>query len=275
LWPVLDRLVASPVRAAFGGRMRVMASGGAPLDPEVCRFLVGLGLPLIEGYGLTETAPVVTATPVGASVPGSVGRPLAGIDLKISPEGELLVRTPAVMLGYWKDAPATQRALTADQWLATGDLAEVADGHMFLRGRADEMIVLSIGEKVNPSLLEAEITRDPLLEQAALVGHRRPYLSAIIVLNREEWLRFAQANGEDPARPNAPSAQQRVLARLDAILSAHPRHARVRAVHLTLEPWTIKAGLVTPTLKIKREAVQRLFAREINAMYEAHRSERG
>jgi long-chain acyl-CoA synthetase len=274
LWPVLDRLVATPVRAAFGGRMRVLVSGGAPLDPEICRFLLGLGLPLVEGYGLTEAAPVVTATRIEASVPGSVGRPLAGIDLTITAEGELLVRTPAVMLGYWKDVAGTQRALKADHWLATGDLAEISDGHMFLRGRVDEMIALSIGEKVNPSALEAEITRDPLFDQAAVLGHRRPFLSALVVLNREEWDRFAEANGDDPAQPNAPTANDRILARIGAILSRHPRHAQVRAVHPTLDPWTIKAGLVTPTLKIKRDAVQRLFTREIEALYETHRSER-
>ena len=112
--------------AAFGGRLRVAVSGGAPLDAEIARFLIGVGLPLVEGYGLTETAPVVTATSLEDSTPGTVGRPLQGVDIRISPQGELLVHSPSIMTGYWKDDAQTARALDSAGWLATGDLAEFA-----------------------------------------------------------------------------------------------------------------------------------------------------
>jgi long-chain acyl-CoA synthetase len=270
LWPVLERFVANPVRAAFGGRIRVLVSGGAPLDGEICRFLLGLDLPLVEGYGLTEAAPVVTATSLDESVPGSVGRPLQGIELKIAADGELLVHTPAVMTGYWKDRQRTERALGPGNWLSTGDLAEIVNGRIFIRGRADEMIVLSVGEKINPSALEAEIIRDPLFAQAAVIGNRRPFLSALVVLNREQWIRFARDNGADPGQPNASRAKERIIARIGARLRDRPRHAQIHAVHLSLEPWTIKAGLLTPTLKVKRDALHRLLAREVDALYETH-----
>lgn len=149
--------------SAFGGCLRVTISGGAPLDERAARFLIGLGLPLVEGYGLTEAAPVVTATALGDNVVGSAGRPLPGIDLRLTQQGELLVHSPSVMLGYWKDEELTRQALDAAGWLSTGDLAEIRDGRVFIRGRLNEMIVLSIGEKVNPNVIEADITYDRLL----------------------------------------------------------------------------------------------------------------
>ena len=136
-WWLLAPLVAAPVLAAFGGRLRVAVSGGAPLDEKVARFLLGLGLPLVEGYGLTEAAPVVTATTVDESVPGSVGRPLCGVDLSVTAEGELKVHTPSVMMGYWKDAALTARTLDPAGWLATGDLAEI-EGWAHLLSRSHE-----------------------------------------------------------------------------------------------------------------------------------------
>jgi long-chain acyl-CoA synthetase len=171
------------------------------------------------------------------------------------------------MLGYWKDQAQTARVLDPEHWLSTGDLVEMKEGRIFIRGRLQEMIVLSIGEKINPNMIEVEITRDPLFEQAVAIGNGRPFLSALIVLNREAWRRFAQDNGADPERPNDLAVKARIVARIETCLAAYPRHAKVRAVHLTLAPWTIEAGLVTPTLKIKREAVQRLFAAEVEELY--------
>jgi long-chain acyl-CoA synthetase len=267
LWPVLERLVAARVLAAFGGRLRVAVSGGAPLDESVARFLLGVGLPLVEGYGLTEAAPVVTATMLGEYVPGSAGRPLAGVEVKLTGEGELLVRSPAMMLGYWRDEARTAGALDAEGWLATGDLAAIEDGRVFVRGRLHEMIVLSIGEKINPNAIESEITRDPLFAQAAVVGNGRPFPVALVVLDRAAWQRFARDHAADPERLNAPDVKAQIVARLQACLAAYPRYAQIRAVHLTLSPWTIEAGLLTPTLKIRREALQQLFAKEIEALY--------
>jgi long-chain acyl-CoA synthetase len=267
LWPMLKQHVAMPVLAAFGGRVRVAISGGAPLDQRVARLLIGLGLPLVEGYGLTEVAPVVAANGLDDNLPGSVGRPLQGVEVKLTPEGELLVRSPSMMTGYWKDDAETTRTLDPTGWLSTGDVAEIKNGRVFIRGRVREMIVLSIGEKINPNIVEAELTRDPLFKQALVVGDRRPFLAAVIVLNAAAWRCFAADNGLDLERPNHAVSKIKVLARVTSLLAALPRFAQVRAVHLMLKPWTIDAGLLTPTLKVKRDVILPLFAKEIDELY--------
>jgi long-chain acyl-CoA synthetase len=268
LWPLLNRFVAMPVMAAFGGRLRVAVSGGAPLGADIARFLIGLGLPLVEGYGLTEAAPVVAAATLGDNVPGSVGHPLPNVDFKLTERGELLVRSPSVMLGYWKDEAETARVLDAAGWLSTGDLAEISDGRIRIAGRLKEMIVLTIGEKVNPNAVEAEICRDALFEQAAVIGDGRPFLVALIVLNNAAWKQFAEENDATPGRPNAASVKTKVLAKVEKLLAGFPRYAQVRAVHLSLQPWTIEAGLLTPTLKIKRDILRSVFANEIERLYD-------
>jgi long-chain acyl-CoA synthetase len=267
LWPLLRLSVAKSVWAVFGGRLRVAVSGGAPLDADLARFLIGLGLPLVEGYGLTEAAPVIAATALGESLPRSVGRPLPGIEVKLTERGELLARSPSVMIGYWRDPAGTARVLDSGGWLSTGDIAEIRDGRMHIVGRVSEMLVLSVGEKVNPSIVEAEITRDELFEQAAVFGQARPFLVATIVLNCAAWLRVAAQNGLDSDLPNSPLMKAKVLARLTHLLAGLPRHAQVRAVHLTLQPWTVEGRLLTPTLKIRRDIVQCAFASEIEGLY--------
>jgi long-chain acyl-CoA synthetase len=264
---ILKKYVSAPILAAFGGRLRVAISGGAPLDQETARLLIGLGLPLVEGYGLTEAGPVVAANGLCDNMPSSVGHPLTGVEVKLSAEGELLVRSPSMMTGYWKDADATARALDRAGWLSTGDVAEIRDGRIFIRGRLREMIVLSVGEKVNPTIVESELTRDRLFKQAMVVGDRRPFLAAVIVLDADAWRRLAADKGFDPERPNHPASKIEMLARIVPLLATLPRYAQVHAVHLTLEPWTIEAGLLTPTLKVKRDVVQRKFAEEIAALY--------
>jgi long-chain acyl-CoA synthetase len=269
-WFVLKRLVADRVMASFGGRLRVAVSGGAPLDQSVAEFLVGLGLPVIEGYGLTEAAPVVSGNSFEDNMPGSVGRPLSGVEVKLSDQQELLVRSPAVMMGYWKNQSQTERVLDAAGWLSTGDIGGIRDGRIFIRGRLKEIIVLSIGEKVNPNLVEAEIARDTLFDQVAVVGDGRPFVAALAVLNIAAWQRLAKDNDFDPEQPNAEPVKTRMLARIEPLLAALPAYAQVRAVHLCLEPWTIDTGLLTPTLKVKREVLQQRFAKEIEALYAGH-----
>ena len=265
LWPLLDRFVARRLLGALGGRLRVVASGGASLPPDTARFLVGLGLPLVEGYGLTEAAPVVTATRLNEIVPGSVGQPLHGLNIKLGLQDELLVRTPSVMKGYWQDEMATAAAIDRDGWLRTGDVAEIHDGCVFIKGRLGERLALATGEKVMASAIEAAIRRDPLFDQACVVGEGRSCLAAVIALNPRRWTSAASELGADPQSPNTASAA--ILRRISRLLGDLPRHAQVRAVHLVLEPWTVQAGLLTPTLKIKRQAVEARYASEIEALY--------
>jgi long-chain acyl-CoA synthetase len=267
LFALFKQLVAKRVLEAFGGRLRVAISGGAPLDPHVGRLLIGLGSPLVEGYGLTELGPVVAVNGLDGNLPGSVGRPLRGVEVKLAPNGELLVRSPSMMTGYWKDEAQTAGVLSSDGWLSTGDLAEIKDGRIFICGRLQHVIVLSIGEKINPAVVEAEIARDPLIEQVLVIGQSRPYLVALIVLNRPNWMQFAADNGIAPEEPNQPASKTAILTRLMSRLSSLPRYFRIRAVHLMLAPWTSEEGLLTPTLKVKRDAVQQKFAKEIEALY--------
>jgi len=267
-WPLLNRLVASPVLAALGGRLRVAVSGGAPLDQSAARILIGLGLPVVEGYGLTEAAPVVAANRLDDNMPGSVGRPLSGVEVRLGPKDELLVRSPSSMMGYWKDDEQTRRAFDAAGWLSTGDIAEIRDdGRIVIRGRLTEMLVLSIGEKIDPAIIEAQLTSDPLFEQAMVVGDRRPFLTAVVVLNVNAWRIFAAEKGLNPEEPNREPSKMELLAKVTSVLADLPRYAHIRALHLTTQPWTIEAGLLTPTLKIKRELVAPLFAKEIDELY--------
>ncbi len=189
---LLDRIVGKTLKASLGGRLRVAVSGGAALDPKIARFLIGVGFPLVEGYGLTEVGPVVTATAIDDTVPGSVGRPLPGVEVKLGPADELFVRSPSLMLGYWKDKDETSRTLLESGWLATGDIAEIKEDRVFIRGRLKEIILLSIGEKINPCLIETEIARDTLFQQVSVVGDGRPFLAALAVLDPKRWHAFAE-----------------------------------------------------------------------------------
>jgi long-chain acyl-CoA synthetase len=269
LWRVLERVVARPILDAFGGRVRVAVSGGAPLDQESVRQLIGIGVPLLEGYGLTEAAPVVAANTLEDNLPGSVGFPLHGVEVTISEGGELLVRSPSMMSGYWNDEAETKTALDPAGWLATGDIAEIEQGRLFIRGRLKDTIVLTVGEKVNPDVVESELLRDQLFEQAIVIGNNRPHLVAMIVLNADRWRSFAAENDLNLDQPNHPASKLLILSRIDALLSGLPHHAQIRAVQLSQEPWTIDSGSLTPTLKVKRGAIAASFATVIDQLYTA------
>ena len=267
LWRYLDRWVGISVRAAFGGRLRVAVSGGAPLPLDAARFLIGLGLPLLEGYGLTEAAPVVATNTIADNLPGSVGRQLEGIELKLSSSGELIVRTPAAMTGYWKDDDLTAEALDRNGWLHTGDIAEMRNGRVFIQGRTKELLILSTGEKVSPSDIEARITQDTLFKQALVVGDGKPFVAAVLVLDKSHWRDLARKLGLSANEPNLKAVNKAVLKRLEKRLEPLAHHAQVRAVHLTLEPWTVASGLLTPTLKARRGPLEVKYASEIVKLY--------
>ena len=278
LRPLLHRLVARPVLGRLGGRMRVAVSGGAPLSPEVARFFIGLGLPLTEGYGLTEAAPVVTGTQPADCVPGCVGTPLPGVQLRLGAGDELWVRSPGVMRGYWHRPDDTAAALDAEGWLHTGDIADLrADGYVRIRGRLKEVLVTSTGHKIAPADMEMALAMDPLIEQAMVVGEGRPDLVALLVLAQTRWRRLAALLGldaDDPLSLREPAAEAAVLARCAARLAEFPGYAQLHALHLSLTPWTIEEGLITPTLKIKREALQERFAETIAVLYAKRRRPR-
>lgn len=195
VWPLLDRLAAAKVRNKLGGRLRVIISGGAPLSAEISKFFIGLGLPLYQGYGLTETSPIISVNRVEDNRPEGVGKPLPNTEIRITKENELLVRGSCVMQGYWRNDQATAAAIDADGWLHTGDRAVYEDGHIRITGRLKDIIVLSNGEKVAPVDMEMAISTDPLFEQNLVLGEGRPFLTLLAVLNKQLWVEFADQLG--------------------------------------------------------------------------------
>ncbi|NCA70249.1 MAG: long-chain fatty acid--CoA ligase [Sphingobacteriia bacterium] len=271
LWPFLRRKVSTPVLARLGGRMRIAASGGAPLSSEVARTFISLRLPLLQGYGLTETSPVISFNPLQDNIPESVGIPLPGIELRIGPEDELLVKGECVMSGYWNNPEATARILTPDGWLHTGDQVRILDGHLYITGRIKDILVLSNGEKVPPGDLEMAIASDPLFEQVVVIGEGRSHLTALVVLSAEPWSELARAHGLAPEHPESLEDHEihnLVIKRIRACLADFPGYAKIRRVTLMLEPWSIDNGLLTPTMKIKRSAVMSHYQEAIDEMYD-------
>ena len=245
--PLLRAIVARPVLARLGGRLRLAVVGGAAMDPEVSRLFIGLGLPVLQGYGMTEASPVVSVNRLDDNVPESVGRPLDNVEVRLGEAGELLVRGPNVMLGYWNDPAATTRALDRDRWLHTGDVAEIVRGHIAIRGRLKDILVLSNGEKLPPQDAELAILHDGVFEQLMLVGEGRPFLTLLAV---------AKDAGE-----------KELVKRANERLAHFPRYVRVRRAIVSPEPWTVENGLLTPTLKVKRNDVLNRFAAEIDEVY--------
>jgi long-chain acyl-CoA synthetase len=273
-WPVLRHLVADKILSRLGGRLRIAVSGGAPLHPNVSRPFLALGLPLLQGYGLTEAAPVVTGNREDDNVPNSVGAPLSGIELKIGEKEELLVKGPNVMLGYWNRPEETRNAFDAEGWLRTGDQARIdSSGHLHILGRLKEILVMSTGEKAAPNDIEMAITQDPLFEQAMVVGEGKPYVAALLVLNPAVWREFAAGlalDADAPASLGQHKVHDRMLEKLYTLLRSFPAHAQVHAVWLTLEPWTIESGLITPTMKLKRPEIEQRYAAVIRNLYTGH-----
>ena len=273
LWPVLDALVAKKVVARLGGRVRAAISGGAALPPDVSRVFIGLGLTVLQGYGLTETSPVSCANRPDDNLPASVGRAIPGVEVKIGANNALLIRGPNVMLGYWNNPAATQQMIQPDGWLNSGDTARIDErGRVFITGRLKEIIVLSNGEKVPPVDMEAAVLRDPLFEQVMLLGEGKPYLSVMAVLNAEQWKKLCAergfAGGAEAIRSE--NAEAIALERIARQLKEFPGYAQVRRATLTLDPWTVENGLLTPTMKLRRAKVMEKFNAEIDRMYAGH-----
>ncbi|WP_074707071.1 AMP-dependent synthetase/ligase [Nitrosospira multiformis] len=269
-WPILRQLVADKVLAAFGGRLRLAVSGGGPLHTDVSRHFIGLGLPLLQGYGLTEASPVLTANRLQDNAPESTGSALLGVELRIGEQDELLARSPGIMLGYWNRPEETRAAIDAEGWLHTGDQARISDNHVFISGRIKEILVTSSGEKVPPADLEMAIVQEPLFDQVMVVGEGKPYLAALVVVNKGEWQNLASSLGLKADEPQSlihSSVRAAALKRIKETLQGFPKYARIRAAHLSQEPWKVENGLLTPTLKLKRSEIEKRFESQITELY--------
>lgn len=274
LWPLLDRLVARPVRMAMGGRLRLAISGGAPLDPGTARDFIALGVKILQGYGLTETSPVVSVNLERDNHPETVGPPLPGVEVRLGEQNELLVKSPGLMSGYWQDPEATAAVIDPDGWLHTGDQARLTErGQIVITGRLKEIIVLANGEKIPPADMESAIVGDPLFEQVMIIGEGRPYLAALVVLSLNGWVRLAESLGIDPKKDDA-LADARIepllLKRIAKRLRSFPGYARVLRVHASLAPWEVTDGLMTATMKLRRRQIIERFAEKIEELYAGH-----
>ena len=273
LWPVLNLLVAGKIMAKLGGNMRLAVSGGAPLTLNIAKTFIGLGLEISQGYGMTELSPVVSTNRLSDNEPGSVGQKLPGVEVKLGERDELLVRGPNMMLGYWNNGQATKEIIDPDGWLHTGDIARINNEHIYITGRIKEIIVLANGEKVPPTDAEMAIATDTLFEQVMVIGEGKPYLSAITVLNEEQWQNLANELAVDPNNKeslNCDKVCNRIVERIKLKMHAFPGYAKIVRVHNTLEPWTIEDSLITPKMSLKRNKLLDKFTSEIEQLYSGH-----
>ncbi|MGV6826207.1 MAG: AMP-dependent synthetase/ligase [bacterium] len=260
---VLDSLVGKKVREKLGGRLNFTVCGGAPLSPEVAQLFIGLGIPILQGYGLTETSPMISANSLADNEPDSVGVSLPNIEVKISKQGEILSRSPSVMLGYWNNDEATREIIDDEGWLHTGDKGVISgNGHIRITGRLKEIIVLSNGEKVPPADMENAICLNKCIDQAVVLGEGKPFLAALIVPNQEELDKIAAERGV--------TSEAVVMEELQSQLADFPGYANVYKVETVDEPWTPDNGMLTPTLKLRRKQIISRYQHLVDAMYEGH-----
>ncbi len=245
--PLLRALVAKPILARLGGRLRLTVVGGAALDPVIARTFIGLGLRMLQGYGMTEASPVISVNREENNDPESVGPPLPGVEVKLAPTGELLARGGNVMRGYWRNPEVTQASVDAEGWLHTGDIAEMREGRIYIRGRIKDILVMSNGEKLPPQDVEFALAHDPVFEQVMLVGEGRPFLTLLTVTRETD--------------------EKKLLDRANELLKNFPRWVRIRKVIATRDPWSIDNGLLTPTLKLKRPLVLARFKEAVDKVY--------
>ncbi|TAN58823.1 MAG: long-chain fatty acid--CoA ligase, partial [Magnetospirillum sp.] len=255
----------------FGGRLKAFVSGGAPLPVEVGTFFTALGVRILQGYGQTETAPVVSCNRPGHVRMDAVGQPLDGVEVRIAGDGEILIRGELVMQGYWRDPGTTAAAIDAEGWLHTGDVGVIdADGAIRITDRKKDIIVNSGGDNVAPQRIESFLTLQPEIAQAMVHGDRRPHLVALIVPDRDWMEDWARANGRSGCdgldqdaefrRAIAP-AVDRVNAQLSAV-------EKVRRFTLTIDPFTVENGMMTPTLKIRRHKIREGFGATLEGLYD-------
>lgn len=272
LWPHLDKLLARKIREKLGPNLRLTVTGGAAMPQSVAQLFLGLGVNLLQGYGLTETAPIVSVNQPEDNDPDSVGPPIDGVNVDIGENQELLVKGPGNMLGYWNNHAATATTIDSDGWLHTGDQAKIGDnGHIYITGRIKDILVLNNGEKVPPGDIESAILTDSLFEQVLVTGEGQAYLGALVVLNSDQWFSLAKTLHLDPMQPESlrsKALQKHVVHRIRQQMHDFPSYAKIRRVVCLLESWTLEAGLLTPTLKIKRQQVLDKYQREVADLFD-------
>ena len=267
---VVERLVRDKVRARFGGRLKALVSGGAPLNPDIGLFFTALGLTILQGYGQTESSPVITVNRPGAAKMHTVGPPLIDTEVRIAPDGEILARGEMVMQGYWRNETASREAVR-DGWLHTGDIGHFDEnGHLLITDRKKDIIVNSGGDNVAPQRIEGLLALEPEIAQAMVYGDRHPYLVAVLVPD-EDWLRrWAQAAGK-PADLGTLADDKDLHAALvgavDRVNANVQSFERVRRFLIAGGPFTTENEMMTPTMKIRRHKVRALYGDRLEKLY--------
>src|SRR5581483_4036201 len=269
---VFERLVYRRIRAAFGGRLRIAVSGGGPLGEWLTHFFTGVGVDIYEGYGLTESSPVLTLNVAAAWRPGTVGRPIPGTEVRIAGDGEILARGPQIFGGYWQNDVASKEALPDGGWLATGDIGELdADGFLRITGRKKDLIVTSGGKNVAPAPLEERLREHPLVTEAIVVGDRRPYIVALLVLDADglrDW--YAERGRPVPDHGSVPGDEELRGALQEAVDAANASVSQAESIRrfaVLPRELTVEGDELTPTLKVRRAVVEREYADLIESLY--------
>jgi long-chain acyl-CoA synthetase len=258
---VARRLVYAKVHARLGGRLRLAVSGGAPLAPEIARFLHALDVLVLEGYGLTECTSAATVDLPSRFRFGTVGPALPGVELRLASDGELLIRSPTVFAGYHGDEEATREVLTHDGWLRSGDIAEIdADGFVRITDRKKDILITAGGKKVPPQNLENELKSSKYVSHALVVGDRRPYVVALIALDEAEVDKWRAGGGGD--------AEALVQELVDRVNAERSRFEQIKRFAILPREFSAEAGEVTPTLKLRRRVCERNFADAIEQLYD-------
>jgi len=266
-------LVLKKLEARVGGRLRFFLSGSAPLARDIAEFFNSAGIRIMEGYGLTETSPVVSVNTFENFRLGTVGKPVPGVEVRIADDGEILVRGENVMQGYFKKPQATAEAL-AGGWFHTGDIGHLdADGFLVITDRKKDLIATSGGKKVAPQPIEARLKQNAFVSEAVLIGDRRPFIATLLVPNFERLTAWASQAGlphDDRARlVAAPAVRELYQKAIDRVNADLAQHERVKSFVLLADELTVEDGHLTPTLKVRRTIVEKTYRDEIEGMYQA------
>ena len=269
---IADRLVFAKLRARTGGRIRFFVSGAAPLSADIAKFFYSAGLPVIEGYGLTESSPVLTLNPLDRIKLGTVGRAIPGVELKIAQDGEILARGPNIMQGYYKLPDATRETVDADGWLHTGDIGEVdSDGYLKITDRKKELLKTAGGKYIAPQPIELAVKRNKFVANAMMYGDRRKYPIILIVPNFDNLERWAGERnltyGTRAALIQMPDVRAKVEREVMGMLRELAKYETPKKILLLETDFTIEAGELTPTLKVKRRVVEKRYKDQIDAAY--------
>ncbi len=268
---VVERLVRDQVRQRFGGRLKALISGGAALNFEIGLFFTALGLRLLQGYGQTETSPIVSVNPPHKVKLHTVGPPLEGIEVKTAADGEILVRGEAVMQGYWRDAEGTAAAIR-DGWLHTGDIGVIdGDGYLRITDRKKDIIVFSGGDNVSPARVEGFLCLEPEIAQAMVHGDQRPHLVALLVPDGDfirDWSRRLGRSNDPAALADDPDLRQALLAAVDRVNAKLSPIERIRRFAIAGEPFTTDNAMLTPSLKIRRHKIRERYGEALERLYE-------